>query len=109
MLLIRVEWKGTGRSLWIEPHALQRKDIRDWGDKHCSAVFEADEAAVEQVVCGRGEQEPVRAFETFFVRALSPRLDVAADQVCGVGDEGDSARMFQQRNALLDQKRMAGG
>ena len=74
MPLIGIERQRTGRSFRVKTHALQGNKIRDWRDDHFPSVVEADETAAKEVIGTWGQQEPVRAFETFLVRAFPSRL-----------------------------------
>ena len=63
----------------IHAHPAQRLGVRDRGHDQPAVAFERDEAAVEQVIDGGREQQPVLAVEAFVVGGVAPGLGVVLD------------------------------
>jgi hypothetical protein len=51
-------------------------------------------ALVEKMIDGGREEQAVLAVQALLIIAVAPGLDVAADQVVGVGDSGDEGLLL---------------
>ena len=67
MFLVDVERDGPWRAFGVEAHSFQGNYIHDGGDQHLTVVFETDEAAVEQMIYGRGQKQPVGSVKALLV------------------------------------------
>ena len=84
-------------------HPVQRGSMCDWRDNQPTAVLEADETSIEQVIDARRQQQAVLAVQAFLVARISPRFAVACPQMGGIIKKGDSASMFNPHDPLLEQ------
>jgi len=51
----------------LETHSFQRGQVGHGRDHQSAGIFEADEAAMKQVIEARGQQQAVLTIEAFFV------------------------------------------
>ena len=71
-------------------------------DQQEARILEADVALVEKMVDGGRQEQAVLAVQALLVVAVAPGLDVAADQVVGIGDSGDAALILDGPDVLLE-------
>ena len=63
----------------IDAHSLKRGVMRNWRNDQPSVVFKANEAAIEQVIDARRQQQSVLAVQAFLIGCAAPRLAMARD------------------------------
>ena len=78
----------------VDAHSLKRGTMSDRGNDEPAVVFEADEAAIEQMVDARRQQQSVLAVQSLLVGRVAPRLAMARDQMNRIFDAGDPASGF---------------
>jgi hypothetical protein len=76
--LVGVEAAGLEGFTSPDSHSGHRFGIGDRGNQHLAIVAEGDEAAIEEMIDGWGEQEPIRACEEIL---LTPSTDKMADSM----------------------------
>ena len=91
-----------GGLLVLDAHPGEGVPIGAGRDEKQARILEADVALVEEVIDGRGQEQAVLAVQALLVIAVAPGLDVAADQVVGVGDSGDAAGSLDGPDVLLE-------
>ncbi len=65
----------------IDPHSLKRGVMRNWRNNHLTVVFKNDEAAIEQVVDARRQQQSVLAVQSFIGRVAPWLSNGSGDQM----------------------------
>lgn len=103
LALHRAESTHGGWCLRIHTHHSQGIAVCDGRDDHLAVVRKRDEAAIEEVVDGRGQQEAVLSVQPFFIAGIPPGLAVARPQVFLAGDVGDAARMLNCHHSAFEQ------
>jgi hypothetical protein len=91
-----------GGLLVLDAHPGEGVAVGAGRDQQEARILEADVALVEKVIDGGGEEQAVFAVQASPVIAVAPGLDVAADQVVGVGDSGDAAGSLDGPDALFE-------
>jgi hypothetical protein len=76
--------------------------VRDRRQNQCSVILKADEAAVEQVIDTRRQQQAILAIQSLVIAGIPPRLAVTGDQMLDALDAGDSAALFERQDPLLE-------
>ena len=66
-------------------------------------VLEGDEAAIEEVVYMRGQQEPVAPVELLLVGGVFPRLDMTRAEVMKLLDARNPTCVLVQANVVLEE------
>ena len=72
-------------ALRLDPHAFERRQVRDRRDDQIPGVLEADDAPVEQVIDAGGKQQSVLPVEALVVPGVALPQAMAGDEVNGVG------------------------
>ena len=75
----------------VDAHSLKGGTMRNRRDDEPAVVFEANEAAIEEMIDARRQKQSILAVQSFFVGRVPPRLAVARDQVHGIFDARDAA------------------
>jgi hypothetical protein len=85
----------------IDPHSLKRGVMRYWRNNQSPVVFKPDEAAIEQVVDARRQQQSVLAVQSFLIGRVAPWLTMARDQMNGIFHPCDPASGLDLAHPLL--------
>src|SRR5688500_2828611 len=67
-----------------------------------AVVLKADEAAIEQMVGVRCQQQAVLAIQALLIRGVTPRLAVTGDEVLWPVDFGNPTRFLELRYTRLE-------
>jgi hypothetical protein len=95
----RANIDGLGR---IDPHSLKRGVMRNRRNNLPPVVFKADEAAIEQVIDARRQQQSVLAVQSFLIGRVAPWLTMARDQMNGIFHPCDPASGLDLAHPLLE-------
>ena len=91
-----------GGGLVLDAHPGEGVPVGSRRDEQQARVLEADVALVEKMVDGGRQEQVVLAVQALLIIAVAPGLDVAADQVVGIGDSGDAALILDGPDVLLE-------
>ena len=86
----------------FDPHALQRRLVRDRRHDQRAVVLEADEAAIEQVIDTGRQEQAVLTVQPLSIARVAPRLAMAGDEVLDPFSASDAAAFLQCQHALLE-------
>jgi hypothetical protein len=86
----------------IDPHSLKRGVMRYWRNNQSPVVFKPYEAAIEQVVDARRQQQSVLAVQSFLIGCVAPWLTMARDQMNGIFHPCDPASGLDLAHPLLE-------
>ena len=75
----------------INAHSLERGTMSNRRDYKLSAILEADEPTIEEMINARRQKEAILAVQPLFVGRVSPWLAVTGYQVHGIFDARDAA------------------
>ena len=77
--------------------------MRNRRNDQSAVALEPNEAPIKEVIDAWRQEQPVLTIETFFIRAVTPRLAMASDQMDRIRDARDAAALFDFHDTLLEQ------
>ena len=95
----RANIDGLGR---INPHSRKRRMMSNRKNNQPTVVFKADEAAIEQVIDARRQQQSILAVQTFLISRVAPWLTMARDEMNGIFHPSDPASGLDLAHPLLE-------
>jgi hypothetical protein len=93
LLLTACESANIDRPNRIDSHTLKRWLMCNQRNIQPPVVFKPDEAAIEQVIDARHQQQSVLAIQSFLIGCVAPRLTMARHQMNGISNDREKVEV----------------